>query len=79
MNQAEKYIKAGTYIAVIAKDVKTKDGKPPDASDDMMFLAQPGALKNILPAKYFDRANPIFIVEVKPGANDLQPFALVSP
>jgi hypothetical protein len=73
------YVKAGTYIVLIAKDVKVKDGKPPDETDDMMQLARPGALKNILPAKYFDRAHPVFIVEVKSGPNELPAFELTLP
>jgi hypothetical protein len=74
----EKYVKPGVYIALVAQDVKTKDGKLPTKDDDMMLLAKPGAMKNVLPKKYFDRANPVFIVEVKPGANELAPFELAS-
>jgi hypothetical protein len=73
------YVKPGTYVVRIAKDVKVKDGKPPDETDDMMLLAKPGALKNILPAKYFDLAKPEFIVEVKPGLNELPAFKLTQP
>jgi hypothetical protein len=76
----QPYVKAGVYKVLIAKDVKTKDGKPPDEkTDDMVLLKQRGALKNILPPRYFDRDNPVFVVEVMPGANDLPPFELTTP
>ena len=74
----EKNVKAGAYIALVAQDVKTKDGKLPDKDDDLMLLAKPGAMRNKLPKKYFDRTNPVFVVEVKPGHNELPPFELVS-
>jgi hypothetical protein len=73
------FVKAGSYVVLIAKEVKVKDGKPPDETDDLMLLAKPVALKNILPAKYFDRAKPKFIVDVKPGLNELPAFELTQP
>lgn len=73
------YVKPGTYVVLIAKEVKVKDGKPPDETDDLMLLAKERALKNILPAKYFNREKPEFIVEVKPGPNELPAFELTQP
>jgi hypothetical protein len=67
----------GIYNVLIGHSVK-KDGKVPDEKDNMSVLNAPGAMKNDLPAKYFDRANPVFTVEVKPGTNELPPFELVS-
>src|ERR1700686_1098749 len=54
-SRGEPFLKAGRYVVIIAKEVKVKDGKPPDETDDMMLLAKPGALKNILPPRYWDR------------------------
>jgi hypothetical protein len=74
----EPYVKPGTYNVLIGRDVK-KDGQVPDESrDDMRALSGKGALQNSLPARYFDRAHPAFVVEIKPGLNELPPFELSS-
>lgn len=77
-SRLEDFVKPGKYVVLIARDVKVKDGKVPDASDDMMELAKPGALRNTLPPRYFDRANPVFVVDIQVGHNELPPFELTS-
>ena len=70
-------LKPGSYIVLIARDVK-KDGTPPRADDDWQKLAVPGALRNTLPPRYSDKSRPVFTVEVKKGDNELPPFELTS-
>ncbi len=74
----EAYVSPGAYNVLIGQDVK-KDGQVPDEKiDDMRVLSNRGALKNNLPARYFDRSAPLFTVEIKPGPNELS-FELTSP
>jgi hypothetical protein len=70
-------VKPGTYFVFIGRDVK-KDGRIPDENDDMTALMVPGMMHNMLPPRYFDRSNPLFTVEIKPGPNELPPFQLTS-
>jgi hypothetical protein len=69
-------VKPGEYHVLIAREVK-KDGTLPGPGDDWMALAAPGALRNTLPAAYYDRKKPQFTVQVQPGPNEL-PFDLKS-
>jgi hypothetical protein len=69
----DNQVKPGRYIVVISRNVK-KDGTLPTKEDDQMALAVPGALRNTLPARYSDRNDPPFTVEVKAGDNQVPPF-----
>jgi len=75
-SRAGKWVKPGRYIALISLDVK-KDGTVPGPGDDWNMLKRPGALHNILPARYNNRSQPAFTVEVVEGTNDF-PFELTS-
>jgi hypothetical protein len=77
-DRSGKWIKPGNYLVLVAKDVKP-DGRVPDPKEDQMLLARPGALRNALPPRYFDRANPLFRTNVVPGHNELPPFELTAP
>jgi hypothetical protein len=70
-------VKPGRYVVLLFLDVK-KDGTLPRDDDDWKELAVPGALRNTLPPRYSDKANPPFTVEVKDGDNVLEPFQLSS-
>lgn len=74
----DEWVKPGKYVVIVAKEVN-KQGKVPDLKegDNMMLYAAPGMLRNVLPAVYADKDRSPFVVEVKPGDNDL-PFDLKS-
>jgi hypothetical protein len=64
-------VQPGEYHVFVAREVK-KDGTLPGPGDDWMALAAPGALRNTLPAIYYDRQRPQFTFDIKPGENDLK-------
>lgn len=71
----EPYVPPGVYNVLIGRSVK-KDGQVPNENDDMGVLNAPGMMKNDLPARYFNRNDPLFTIEIKPGPNELPPFEL---
>jgi hypothetical protein len=72
LNSSTQAIQPGRYIVLIVKNAASAD-----AEEDGPPLPA-GWRKNILPAKYFNHANPVFTVDLKPGGNTLAPFALTS-
>jgi hypothetical protein len=74
----DSVVKPGDYVALVSREVKTKDGTVPRPDDDREELAVPGALRNTLPPKYNDRDKPLFTATVHAGDNELAPFALKS-
>jgi hypothetical protein len=64
-------VQPGEYHVFVAREVK-KDGTLPGPGDDWMALAAPGALRNTLPAIYYNRKNPQFTLDIKPGENDIR-------
>jgi hypothetical protein len=69
-------IKAGKYRVLINKYVDPK-GKAIDP-EELEQLKASGTLKNIVPTKYNSVVESELIVDLKPGANELQPFDLKS-
>lgn len=70
-------IKEGSYRVVVTKYVDKK-GKIPEP-EELEQLEAAGLVKSALPPIYADQEVTPLTAEIKPGANELEPFELKKP